>query len=79
MQSAESIVSNSIESNLIAAQEFSMFDGGITAYAGNSGDPVFVSNTVENMNAIVLFSPFNGGSPPAEVYCESVRSEKLDE
>ena len=76
MQSAESIVSDSIDSDVIAAQDFSMVDGGITAYAPNSGNPVFVSNAVENENGVLSFQPFNDG-PPAEVYCESVRFENL--
>ena len=77
MQSAESIASDTIDSNVIAAQDFSMVDGGITAYAPKDGDPVFVQNAVGNENSWLSFHRFKDGGPPAEVYCESVRSESF--
>jgi hypothetical protein len=73
MQSAESIDSDS----RIVTQDFVLVDGRITAYAPNGGDPVFASNPVENENGLLSFHRFKDDGPPAEVYCELVRSENL--
>jgi hypothetical protein len=69
MQSAESIADASI-----AARNFIMVDGGITAY--DPSDPVFVSYPVDPVSGFLSFQPV-GDSPPAELYCESVRSSPL--
>jgi hypothetical protein len=70
MQSAESIA---VESTV--ASNFSLVDGGITAYAPNGEVPLFASNALGTENSLLSFHYFGEDGPPAEVYCQSVRCE----
>jgi hypothetical protein len=73
MQSAESM---DFQSTI--ARNFTMVDGGVTAYASDSSI-VGVSEQVPKEDGWLLFSrPENGTTvSPAKVYCKLVSSKKL--